>query len=701
MPPNLRAAAAPAAVFLASLLLFSLQMAAGKALLPSAGGSAELFAASLVFHTGIYFLACLAVHLAFRRGVPRPGRAAALVLLLLAFAQMSAARADRFDLAADSPTALDVAASLGAILGAPLLALSALSPLLQRALSDAGPADRAYPLSSSGNAGALLAVLGYPLLTERLLDLDAQFALAAALFLLLAALAAVTLFGGRPLPSPGGTAGTAIDPVHAGPRDDADDGPTGPLARTRLAGHVLRAAVGTALLSAFTVRMCRDVAVVPFLWSLPMAAYLLSFVVAFADLPGRFRGAAALASMASLVVVGVSLALNRPMAAPVEIAFDAFALFSFCLALHGDLVARRPGKAGLTAFHLALAAGGALGTLAVGLLSPLLFDDHHEFPLSLIAFALVFAAGRFDGLPARFRMNLGRRLAYFLVPFALVVGVGLLSVPEEAWRTRPEKFRGFHGSFIVVRSVSERSTWRDGLYLFSGRTIHGASLDRFPDRPATYYAPSTGVGRLLDALNGRPDPLRVGVIGLGAGALAVYARPGDEYTFYELAPEVTRVAREKFPFLNNCRGRVRIVHGDGRRSLARAADSGEPPFDLLVVDAFTGNKLPVHLLTREAFALYRRMVKPGGALALNLSNVHLALEPVAAAGADAVGMRAARLHTGENPADGAFPCSWTVLSDDPALLASLGDGFTLFTPAVPARMNWTDRFSDPMSLLRF
>ena len=378
-------------------------------------------------------------------------------------------------------------------------------------------------------------------------------------------------------------------------------------------------AFASLMLLATTNHVCQDVAVVPLLWVVPLALYLLSFIVCFDHqrwyLPGVW---AMLAMTAILAVSGLDsihawLGHSHNYVQDLVVCFAA--LFASCMVCHGELVRLRPDPRHLTEFYLFIAAGGALGGALVSLAAPHIFSGFWEWQIGLVLCFLLAAAVLMQ--PATLGTTwLARLMGGISVLIGLATILGLQAMP-----TRPlYQSRNFYG-VVSVTEVDADDPAAHAFRLIHGNTIHG---EQYADpakrrRPTTYYAESSGVGQAVRYLQKRPEPMRVGVVGLGAGTMAAYARPGDEYCFYEINPEVPRLAKKYFSYLGDCRGSCKIVMGDARLSLER-----QPPqrLNVLVLDAFSGDSIPSHLLT-EAFAIYRRHMAPGGITAVHITNNYL------------------------------------------------------------------------------
>ncbi|HEY1783971.1 MAG TPA: fused MFS/spermidine synthase, partial [Pirellulales bacterium] len=483
------------------------------------------------------------------------------------------------------------------------------------------------------------------------------------------------------------------------PRNESGNTPTW---RDRLAWLGLPA-LASMMLLATTNHVCQDVAVIPFLWVAPLGLYLLSFIICF-DHPGwywrRPCAAVALASLGGVIVVDQLITGGSGLAFSFwqELALHFAALFFLCMVCHGELVRRRPDPRFLTGFYLMIAAGGALGGMFVSLLAPVLFSTFFEWRLGLVIGCLTAAWVLLDGQTQSF---FHRRFAQ-VAAAVLLIFVGLSCAPQF-------DVAGGHGLFTSARnffgvvSVVERHTddpAQHTMNFYSGRIVHGLQFVDPAKRhePTAYYGRTAGVGEAFSLLADHAD-LKVGAVGLGVGTIAAYARPGDNFRFYELNPDVLDAAMKHFSFLADCQGKYDVVLGDARLSLERE----EPQhFDLLVLDAFSGDAVPAHLLTEEAFEIYQRHLKPDGMIAVHISNRYLDLRPVLAGLARRFGYRLREVASAGDTSLGQFPARWVLLTRDPAAThEATGAVSDAANAAAPERsVLWTDEHSNLFEILK-
>jgi SAM-dependent methyltransferase len=402
----------------------------------------------------------------------------------------------------------------------------------------------------------------------------------------------------------------------------------------------------------------------------------------------------------TLIVLASAFAMGARVGILYGVPVYSVGLFVCCLFCHGELAALRPAPRHLTAFYLMIALGGALGGCFVTLLAPLLFRGFDELYLGLIVCGSIAAAFSFTDPANR---TAGYRTWNPFLPALVVVVLltGVLFAGRLLQRAQPglTERRSFYGTLRILDTTAPDGVGTMRL-LTHGSTRHGQQfLD--PERrgiPTTYYSRSSGIGMLLDDLSQEP-PRRMGIVGLGAGLLAAYGRPGDTIRFYELNPQVIDVARSHFTFLKDSPANVEVVPGDARLSLER--EEKEPPFDVLVVDAFSSDSIPVHLLTREAFELYFRRLTPGGVLALHLTTRHLDLGPQVAALARAAGKAAWEIRTAADDKWGILDARWILITSDAAVVSRPRLRDAARPPDVGnAPRLWTDDYSNLFQVLK-
>ena len=667
-------------ILVGAILLFQVEPVIGKIILPWYGGSAAVWTACLLFFQVALFAGYLYAHALVRYLKPRAQAAVHIALLAASALTLSVyPSAGLKPYPAADPT-WSILFLLGRTVGLPYFLLATTSPLVQAWYARRFAGAMPYWLYALSNAGSMFALLSYPFLFEPVFATHEQARIWSWGYLAFAVLCAAAV-----LRSPS---------AAARPREEG--APEKPGLRQYVFWLTLPACA-SALLLAVTNHVTQNVAAVPFLWILPLSLYLLSFILCFAG-EGWYRRnpylqllAVAIGSMAYAEAGGGNIAIL-----PVVILF-CFGLFTCAMACHGELALLKPQPRYLTHFYLMIAAGGALGGLAVGLAAPRLFNGYYELPLALVACAaLVFAVLKTDPSLAWFRrwtQPAPLAAAALILALAVFVGASL----EESMAGVRLRVRNFYGELTVKDSVPPTAL-NAVRTLTHGTITHGNQFlnPARRDFPTTYYGPDTGIGLAIrDRGNGRS--IRVGVIGLGTGTIAAYARLGDYYRYYEINPLVLRVARTEFTFLSDCHGKLEVAMGDARLSLER-----EPPenFDVLAVDAFSSDAIPVHLLTRQAMDLYFRHLRPDGILAVHISNRHLDLQPVVAGEALASGRRARIVDTEDDDAAGVFGATWVLVVAPPADFDNdLRAGSNPVSRSRRVRL-WTDDYSNLFQILK-
>jgi spermidine synthase len=480
-------------------------------------------------------------------------------------------------------------------------------------------------------------------------------------------------------------------PVEAPPENPAgaEAATAGRLAPLDVARWVALAACGSLLLSSVTNHLSQNVAAVPLLWIAPLIAYLLSFIVAFAGERWPPRSLMLALLVAGLATLGYRLLrtdLTSPL--PRTVAIYCAALFALCLFCHGELHRLRPAPRSLTTYYVSIAAGGALGAIAVGVGAPMILSGNYELAIGLVAAAAL-------GIVVYWQWGWFGR-AIWAAATASAITVVYRQVRDDRVN-QILQLRDFYGTLQVTQTVDEHKVATRSLYhgtIEHGNQVYTAALH---DEPTTYYSRASGVGLALSTCCG-DWPRRVGVIGLGTGTIATYGRRGDVFRFYEIDPHVERIARGLFTYLRDSPAKIEIVPGDARISMEREPDER---YDVIAVDAFSGDAIPVHLLTREALVLYRRHLAPNGVLAVHVSNRYLDLAPVVRQEAEYAGLRAALVSAELDTARDGYASDWVLVSAsarfmNDSLVRSSSD-----TIPVPAGLRlWTDDYNSLLPILR-
>lgn len=716
-----------ATILTGSFLLFLVQPMIARLALPRLGGAPAVWNSAMLVYQALLLGGYGYAH-GLSRLAPRRQAAVHLVVLLAACAFLPIGLASRAMPAATEP-ALWVPYLFAISIGPLFFAVSAQAPLMQRWFATARPGGDPYALYAASNLGSFAGLLAFPLLAEPLLRVTEQRWLWSGGYLLLIVLVACCA--------------TAL-PRGSAPATEqaAEPAPT----RRRVLHWVALGFVPSGMMLATSTFISTDLVAMPLLWVIPLGLYLLSFSIAFAARRAPADVLTTAAPVTILLFGGIMMGgfTETPTLSTV---MALLLLFMISVALHTRLYRLRPEPARLTGFYLAMSAGGALGGVFAGLVAPILFDWTWEYPILILAAGLLVpqtylapgvqrlwqrpGAGRvavvvvivamavvialtaaqpgglrvvrhttaiFAVVAAAGLLTLGARLPYMLVlgcALLLFGGLRSLSLSLEPGA----RLRSYFGVYTVSQEPERRT-------LTHGTTLHGVQLTGSPARervPTTYYTPRSGIGLTM-----RAAPLlfgaaaRVGVVGLGTGTLACYATPEQTWRFYEIDPAMAALTRaRRFTFVGDCAPRATIVLGDARLSLER-----EPPasLDVLALDAFSSDAVPMHLLTREAFATYGRVVARRGILAVHISNRFINLRPVVAAAAREGGWRALVIdHRPAADEEEGSPSSWVVLTRDPwsqALLAGEGDEWRVLRRR-PGFAPWTDESATILPLLKF
>lgn len=674
-----------ATVFTSAFLLFLVQPMVSKHILPWFGGSAAVWATCLVFFQSVLLAGYAYADWTTRH--LRPARQAVLHAALLALSAVTlTVLADAsWKPAGDEDPSLRILLLLAATIGLPYFMLSTTGPLVQSWVARSLRDTDVYRYFSLSNLASLVGLMAYPFVIEPRAALATQAAAWSGVFYLFAALCAASAFSFRRL---AGQGFVPVAPDGAPTLTDADAAGAEPVPSWgRQALWLLLSATGSWLLLAVTNHITQNIAAIPFLWLLPLVLYLLSFVLCF-ESERWYRRAWLLPPTA------VVLALCAHGLAEGSLGFDLWVaiplyvggLFLICMFAHGELARLRPAPRHLTRFYLMLSAGGALGGIAVALVAPRVLPAYYELGIGFVVIAVLAAVV----------LASQRWLAGLAVALALWCGWSLSVQVRSDYDGSRLLSRNFYGTLLTLDTTDSDPKERVR-QLYHGAVKHGEQyLAPERRREATaYYGATAGIG--LAILNSRSPNRRVGLIGVGAGTLAVYGQAGDHYRFYEINPEVITVANREFSFLRDTPAKVDMVLGDARLSLEK-----EPPqqFDVLAVDAFSGDSVPVHLITREAMAVYLRHLAPGGIVAFHVTNQFLSLAPVVQRIAAAQGLHAVLIH--DEAADSDLRrTDWVLVARDAAQLrqAAFRPG-TVPIPDIPGLTTWSDDFNNLFDVLK-
>jgi SAM-dependent methyltransferase len=674
------------AVFLGAFLLFLVEPIAAKELLPVLGGSAAVWITCLVFFQTALLCAYLYAHWMARR--PRWALYFTLLIVGLASAVAWCLRslgAGGALLDGSRHPILTVFAVLGSTIGLPFLVLGTTSPLMQVWWARLHASGIPYRLFALSNLASLLALALYPTLVEPHLTLEAQRIAWCCGFVVFACISGALAWKARGAASAGET-----------PTASADEGAAATLSQKLL--WVLLPMGASMQLCAVTAYITANVAAIPLLWILPLGVYLITIILAFQFQVVLPWGIIARFMVVMLAALAYSLS-NTEKSWPLwlSLSFFLIELFFSCIFCHSGATSLRPERASeATLFYLLFAAGGALGSLLIGIAAPLVFNLNLDLPITFLFTALLALAVTWRGIWSQ-------RVVW------IVASLGMLVVTFMVRRSLT------HDATVTVRNFYASLRVTQDLFSYPGTTVrtlmngsiqHGTQIfgnDEFRHTPTTYYSPDSGVGlaiRFCCGADGNDSrPRRIGVIGLGAGTIAAYGRAGDHITFYDINPAVIPIARNVFTYIRESPAKIDIIEGDARTSLAHEEPQN---FDVLVIDAFSGDAIPIHLLTREALALYRRHLAPGGILAFHISNRHVNLEPPIALLAASAGMEARHVDSAGKGSVGEYSSTWMLVTDNAGFFSQPELAAHAFHPDMkPGLRVWTDDYSALLPVLRW
>jgi len=677
-------------IFLGAFLLFQVQPLIGKFILPWFGGGSSVWTTCMLFFQWLLLGGYLYSHWTSVKLRPRTQASVHLIVLALAAACLPIVPSETWKpTPGDHPT-LRILLLLAATVGMPYFVLSTTGPLIQRWFNLAQPEGNPYRLYALSNIGSLLALVSYPFAFEPWLGRIHQaqaWSAGMLLFVLCCGWCAWRIRQTNPetvsIPSPSNPDET--------PSPDRSTSDASPITQRIL--WIALPAAASLLLLASTNKMCLDVASFPFLWILPLCLYLLSFIICF-DRP-RWYWRPVWIPLLLLSLVLVVLVMEEKFGDTIVQQLVAYssALFLGCMVCHGELFRIKPPPSRLTGYYLLISVGGALGGLLAAVAAPLVFDGYYEYHLSLLLVVILVLAVFFvdPGCP----FHRGRpRIAWSVL---LVVPCALAWFLNRDIRNSRiaavDLSRNFYGAVTVIEY--DRDIEGSHHYLLRhGGITHGLQvLDSWATtEPTTYYTRDSGVGLAMQALP-RQSNRKIGVVGLGTGTMATHGKAGDVMRIYEIDPAVRDLAYNRFSYLEDSAANIEIVLGDARLSMER-----EPPqnYDILVIDAFSSDAIPIHLITREAFEIYWKHLKPDGVLAMHISNLHLDLEPVVSALAREFNYEAWQVSNFTNDEDWwAYYSDWALITRNKAFLnhEAIWDNAHLLAPPPDRFRLWTDDYS--------
>jgi hypothetical protein len=677
-------------IFLSAFLLFAVQPMIGKIILPWFGGSAAVWSTCLMFFQAALLAGYLYAHWSTRSLRPRRQAILHVGLLAVSLALLPILPSPSWKPSHPGDPSLRILLLLAATIGLPYILLSTTTPLLQAWYVAAKPGAIPYRLFALSNFGSLLALLSYPVLVEPLFTTHSQAYGWSGIYIAFALICALVAWA-------------ALHSSHQPPATALVTRPQSQVSPPSWATRVLwtaLAACASILLLAITNHLSQNVAPIPFLWVLPLGAYLLSFILCFERDKVYNRGV-----FLPLLVVALDAAAYATYAnegnANIAWAIPTFvaALFIGCMVCNGELARLKPDPRYLTSFYLMIALGGAMGGVFVAIIAPRVFHTYLELPLSMIACAalatlvLWISPQHWKGRIPVTAVRIG--MAAFTVGLAIHLGYEK-HLSDRLFRQSERNFYGV----LRVRDIAQSEEDSAVRRLIHGTINHGEQLldPALRDEPTSYYGPYSGLGRAMGYLQKR-GPMRVAVIGLGAGVTASYCRPGDFFRFYEINPLALSIASTWFTFLHDCKADHQVLLGDARLTLEAQPDQH---FDLMAIDAFSSDAIPVHLLTREAFALYFRHLKATGILAVHVSNRYLDLVPVVARNARDFGKTAIDVDDQDEEQDYYSSSDWVLVSAEAAIFRDPAFKSSSVTPAHyrPNLRPWTDDYSNLFQILK-
>ncbi len=671
-------------IFFSAFLLFQVQPLISKFILPWFGGSASVWLVAMLFFQLLLLLGYLYSFILnhFKVKTQKYVHLFLIFVTLLTLPIIPEAEWKPID---SSWPAIKIIVILFLTVGLPYFVLSTTGPLLQAWYVRKNPAKNPYILYALSNAGSLIGLISFPFLFEPFLDSFTQAWFWSGGFLLFGLAVFVLVFKKlKALPEKLfiETAKENIKPL-------------------RLALWIIFPALASAIFLAVTNHICLDVATIPFLWILPFSLYLLTFIITFADPYFYKRGFYIAASLFCLAVVPFLVFYREIVSFDISLQVVSYLLVLFvtCMTCHGELYRLKPKAESLTYYYLMIAIGGALGGLFVSVIAPLIFTAYWELPFCILALLVVICLKHFGSNGFKTEVSYKNRkviIICFILLCVFFIGYIIYAQKSGAKRTIAAQ-RNFYGT-LRVEDIDSREVGKQERYLLYGSTVHGNSLrEQGKDIPYLgYYAEGSGVGVLMEEIINTPNR-EVALIGLGTGTLAYYGNEGDNFTFYEINPAVLPYAEQYFSYLKESRAKINHVLGDARLSLEKEPNN---KFDSLVLDAFSSDSIPVHLLTKEAFEMYLKKMKEKSVMAVHISNRHLDLTPVLRALADYFDLDMAIISAPKDEAKKRHNSTWILLAKDKSILHSRELDALYTKEAVKSINIWTDHYSNLFKILK-
>ncbi|QDT02652.1 spermidine synthase [Rubripirellula lacrimiformis] len=676
---------------LGAFLVFQVQPVISKCVLPWFGGTPAVWTTCMLFFQILLFGGYLYAHVL--RSCFRPWLQGCIHLSLLCAAAFTLPiePSDAWKPMGNESPILHLLWMLTVQVGLPYFVLSSTGPLIQAWLSYQDNSDRVYRLYALSNAGSLVALLSYPFLVEPVLSVSNQsmvWSLMFCGFVLVQGVVAIGLFRVSTAQQ------KSVTDTQNGSQSDTGGERSPAIGWQRRLIWIALPALASTMLLVVTNHVCQDVAVIPFLWVLPLSLYLVSFIICF-DSPQWYKPKW-IAAMTLIAILGIQAKTMLPgsLQLVVEVTMYMTMLLGVCLLCHGEVAGSKPSASDLTQYYALLSAGGAVGGLIVAVACPMLLNTAIELPFMLslvtsLSFLLFFACRGWSRTD--YDWSVAYRLRFGAVALMALPMISMAMAPGDETITSK---RNFFGTLEVLRDDV-------GIRLVHGSTIHGMQRSgEGAHEPTTYYGRQSGIGRLIAAMQQSQPSMHMGVVGLGCGVLASYGRETDQFDMIEINPDVVEIANQHFSFLSHSPAISRIHLGDGRLVLERMTDQR---FDLLVLDAFSSDAIPAHLLTREAIALYRDRLAPNGVLAIHVSNNHLDLVPLVHHLAHDAGLESRAVISEGDARLSTQHATWMLLGDrdDPIWGApELETGQPADVSALADAPLWTDQRHNLVSVLR-
>ena len=677
-------------IFVSAFLLFLVQPVIAKQILPWFGGSAAVWTTCLVFFQCMLLAGYFYADWTTKNLTPKRQALLHMALIVVAIAMLPIIPDASWKPTGEEAPSLRILLLLGATIGLPYFLISTTSPLIQVWFSKRYPGASPYRLFALSNLASMIALLGYPFLFEPWIATQQQatgWSIGFGVFAILIAASAWFGLHGHTDETVGSVAiETSIDDV---------DIIAAPTRRDKLTWIAL-SALGSVLLLAISNHLTQNISSIPLMWVVPLALYLLTFILCFdaKDVNSSWYQRTLFLPLLAVMVIGMSWTLadkDLHFMLYWQMGLFSAGLFIACMFCHGELVAHKPHPRYLTTFYLMVSIGGALGALLVGVIAPLTLPAYYELEISIVALAAM----------ATYLLWRKVHIGYVALGCAVTVFAGAAAVYTviEFREDVLVMSRNFYGT-LRVKQYDPPGVENRRRSLVHGAILHG---DQYMDPPynrsaTTYYKTKSGIGRiiLLKEKLAPGKPRKVGVIGLGTGTIATYANKNDIYRFYDINPDVVTIARRDFTYLKDTEAKIEISLGDARLNLEREAPQN---FDVLAIDAFSSDSIPVHLITLEALDIYEKHMKPDGVIAFHVSNRFLDLKPVVNMIAEKRGLHVAWVRDSYD--DGSTTSDWVLLSRDKTqfLKPEILDGSFIIPPEPQLRV-WTDDFNNLLQVLK-